>query len=290
MIRLRIAMMATLASFAAAGLSAAPAPLEPGWSVRLVTGSLGHMMNGIAYDPVTTDLFLTADHGRQLHRVTQAGAATLIHSDASFVLDALAFDPGSRRLYVGGAGQTTVRELDEFGALIASIAVGQRVHGLAIGPGGALHLNFTDLGEIHRHAGGTFPLHAGGLCTPLDGLAFDGGGDGFAAEPGCDRVERVAAGGSPVTLAGVIAPRGVTVGMGSAFVTAFDGTVTRMAADGSEVTAFAGGFDAALGIHFAANGRLYVADFNTSELWEFRPDVTAAGRSSWGRLKILYRP
>lgn len=265
-------------------------PLEPGWTVRLVTSGLGHMMNGIAYDPVSTDLFLTADQGRQLHRVTQAGAATLIHSDASFVLDALAFDSEAHRLYVGGAGQTTVRELDEFGALIASIPVGQRVHGLAIGPGGALHLNFTDLGEIHRYSGGTIAFHAGGLCTPLDGLAFDAGGDAYAAEPVCDRVERVAAGGSPVAIGSVIAPRGVSAGMGSAFVTAFDGAVTRMAADGSEVVAFAGGFDAALGIHFAANGRLYVADFNTSELWEFRPDVTPVGRRSWGALKILYRP
>src|SRR5262245_428787 len=107
--RLRRAAVLLFAIAGAAPLHAAPTPLEPGWTARLVAGGLGHCMNGIAYDPVSTDLFVNADHGRKLYRITQAGVATLIHSDAVFDLDALAFDPVARRLYVGGAGQTRVR-------------------------------------------------------------------------------------------------------------------------------------------------------------------------------------
>jgi sugar lactone lactonase YvrE len=287
----RIAIL-ILAALWAAPAGAVPTPLEPGWAARRVANGLGHCMNGIAYDPVSTDLFVNADHGRKLYRITQSGAATLIHSsDTSFDLDALAFDPVARRLYVGGNGQTKIRTLDEFGVPLGDVPTVQRTTGITFAPDGQVYVCFTDPGEIHRYdtVANAFPLFAGGLCPSLDGLAFDPAGNAFVAEPLCDQEERVPAGGPGSPIGAIGAPRGVSYGDGSMFVTAFDAAVWRVKPDGSGVTAFANGFDAALGVHVAANGRIYVGDFNAAEIWEFRRLATPAARPSWGSLKLLYR-
>src|SRR5262245_53671398 len=289
--RLRAAAVLLITVAAAAPLQAAPTPLEPGWTARLVAGGLGHCMNGIAYDPVSTDLFVNADHGRKLYRVTQAGVATLVHSEAVFELGGLAFDPVARRLYVGGAGQTKLRILDESGVPLGEALTGQASSGITFAPDGQVYVCFSALGEIHRFDSGSFsfPLHAGGLCPSLDGLAFDAPGNAYVAETLCDQESRVPPGGPPSAIGAIAGPRGVTFGDGSVFVTAFDPAVWRVKPDGSGVTAFANGFDAALGVHFAANGRLYVGDFNAAEIWEFRRLPTPAERATWGGLKLLYR-
>jgi sugar lactone lactonase YvrE len=287
-----ILLITTLAPLStAAPLGAVPTPLESGWTARRVASGLGHCMNGIAYDPVSTDLFVNADHGRKLYRITQSGVATLIHSDASFDLDALAFDPVARRLYVGGAGQTRVRVLDEFGVPLGDVSSVARTNGITFAPDGQVYVAFTDAGEIHRFdtVSNAFPLFAGGLCPSLDGLSFDAAGHAFVAEPLCDQEQRVPAAGPPTPIGAIGAPRGVSVGDGSVFVTAFDSAVWRLEPDGSGARAFANGFDAALGVHFAANGRLYVGDFNAAEIWEFSRPVTPATRPSWGAIKLIYR-
>ncbi|MBI1796846.1 MAG: hypothetical protein HY076_09060 [Candidatus Eisenbacteria bacterium] len=283
--------LALAASLAAAPLAAAPTPLEPGWTARLVVSGIGHCMSGIAYDPVSTDLFVNADHGRKLYRVTQAGVATLIHSEPTFDLDALAFDPVARRLYVGGNGQTIVRMLDESGTPLGDLATVERATGITFAPDARVYVNFTDQGEIHRldPVSSTFPLWAGGLCASLDGIALDPAGNAYVSETLCDQEQRVPAGGAGVTIGSVAAPRGMTYGDGSLFVTAFDSAVWRVAPDGSGVTPFANGHDAALAVHFAANGRLYVGDFNAAEVWEYRRVATPVARPTWGGLKLLYR-
>ena len=102
-----------------ASAHAAPAPEEPGWAVRCVADGYGSLVNGIADDPVSSDLIHTESWSGAVYRVELfSGAKRVLHRSTDLLYDELAYDPAGRIIYVGGTRQTTLRKLDESGVLL----------------------------------------------------------------------------------------------------------------------------------------------------------------------------
>ena len=76
-----------LGTIASELVEAAPTPVEPGWTVRLVASGFGpnSLANGVAYDPGSTDLFVTdvgnGDPSRsKVWRISQSGSVTPLYT------------------------------------------------------------------------------------------------------------------------------------------------------------------------------------------------------------------
>ena len=132
LLRKALAIVTAFVGVSAASITmAAPTPLESGWTARKVASGVGAGLNNLAYDPLSTDLFVTEFSGHCVWRVTQAGVKTAIAADPGFVFQDLAFDPLTRRIFTGGYGQTTLRVLDVSGAVLANLAVPEPYNGIA---------------------------------------------------------------------------------------------------------------------------------------------------------------
>jgi sugar lactone lactonase YvrE len=123
-------------------------------------------------------------------------------------------------------------------------------------------------------AGGTPVTFAQGLQNPK-GLAFDGNGHLFVANPGTGAILRFnTPDATPVTFAaGLNSPVGVTFdAAGNLFVSdAADGAIFKYTTDGSRVD-FAVGLNQPAGIGFDSLGNLFVAEFNGGTLTKIAPN------------------
>ena len=279
----------------AAGASAAPTPQKPGWVVRLVASGFSLNFNGLAYDPITTDLFTTDFNTSGVYRVTQSGVVTQIYSAAGSGLscDEMAFDPGSRTLFFGGVAQTTLRRISEFGAFIEDITVPSAYTGLAFGPGGFLYLDTVFDKTILRYNPVThaFSTWASGVGTgTLEGLSFDPAGNAYVCGYGDGQEFKVTPANLTTGIGAVPVPIGSAWGMGFMFVTDWQaGNIWCVADDGSGQALFATGHAGTAGIAFANNGNVYVNDSGAGQIWEYSMKPTPARTLTWGGVKARYR-
>ncbi len=271
-------------------------PLEPGWTVRLVATGFTRLYNGVAYDPVSTDLFVADEGARTLYRVTQNGVKTAIHSDPDFAMDELAFDTVHRVVYLGGNLQDVLRKVAEDGTFLGDVTTPLRYTGLAMAPDGNLYLVGWYVPSMWRYdvGNGTFTEVHTNLGGNLEGLAFDPAGNAYVAVMSADAVLKVTPAGVRTTIATLVNPVGVSFGDGSVFVaTSCSGNIYRIAPDGSGTTNFAIGQYCTIGIHFGSDGRVYLNDGyyfpGDGGLWEYSPGVVPVESHSWGAVKSRYR-
>jgi len=269
---------------------AVPTPQEPGWSVRQVASGFGQNFNGLAYDPVSTDLFVTDYNLETIFRVTLAGVKTPVYSATDIDYDEMAFDPIGRILYFGGVSQTTLRKVTEAGVFVEDVTVPTGYTGTAFAPDGNLYVNYWIPGALARYNPGddSFTTIAVTDCG-MEGLTFDPVGNAYAAGYGCGAIFKVTPGGVISTVGSISGPIGASYGDGSIFVTNTTGTIFRVAPDGSGVTTFADGHTACSGIHFASNGNLYVNDHGSGTLWEYSDVPIGVETLAWSKIKSLYR-
>ncbi len=268
-----------------------PIPLEPGWSVRLLAGGLGRLGGGLAYDPVSTDLFVTGlveapgpTLDNRVYRITQFGEVTTIHSALIFEdnrqFSYLSFDPISRIVYFNPGDATfpprPLRKIDEFGAFIEDVpSSGGYVMftGMSFAPDGKLYLNGKRIGQIgygiarYNDDDDTFAtVHPAVGFSMNYGLSFDPPGNAYVA--GGSGFFQVDTSGTITELSG-LSYIGSTFGDGSGFASdGGGGSIWRVASDGSGRSQFATGHISAKELFFADNGRLYVIDRGQA-IWEY---------------------
>ncbi len=271
-VRRGAATAAMLLGTIAAGLSA-PNPLESGWSVRKVADGFSQNFNGLAYDPVSTDLFVTDYSASTIYRVTQAGVKTAIYSATDIAYDEMAFNPVTRRIYFGGVAQTNLRVIDEFGNFIKDVTSPNKYTGLAFAPDGYLYVNSAFTNEISRFDDtfDTFTVvHTGVGTSTLEGLGFDALGNAYVAEYDSGEALKVDPGGTVTNLGAVFNIIGSTFGDGSMFATDYGGgNIWRIDPSGGGITKFADGHISSSGLNFASNGRLYVNADGLGALYEY---------------------
>lgn len=268
---------------------AQPMTLELGWTVRQVAAGLFFGGNVPAYDPISTDLFVTGIgsgtpgfYGNHVYRITQLGMTTEIYSEdvspGGTNFSYLAFDPVSRIVYFnsGGSGPTNIRKIDEFGNFIEDVAAPSRDHltGMAFAPDGKLYLNRLQRGhnstgiDRYNENDDTFTTVHDAVGFGLNkGLAFDRASNAYVAGDGLLKVETS---GTVTRIAALDGTWGSAFGNGSAFTTTFmagSGKIFRVAPDGSGMSLFATGHESAPDLHFGGNGRLYAVDDRS--IWEY---------------------
>ncbi|MEY2548309.1 MAG: hypothetical protein QOD64_891 [Verrucomicrobiota bacterium] len=136
----------------------------------------------------------------------------------------------------------------------------------------------TNEGNIlrFRTLGGTPGTFATGLSNPK-GLAFDGNGHLYVADPGKNAVIvfTVPDGSGATFGANLNSPTGVTFdAAGFLYVSeAGSGDITKFGQDGTKTT-FAANTGASVGLAFDNNGNLYAADFTGGKINKFTPSGT----------------
>ncbi len=267
-----------------------PMPLEPGWTVREFADVFFTPSAGLAYDPVSTDLFVTGVEAggiNEVYRITQSGVKTAIFSEFVSAFDYqfsyLAFDPDSRIVYFNPGGSPgapqIIRKIDEFGNFIEDVTAPadiERLFGMTFAPDGKLYVNSIEAGQISTDIARyneeddtittVFPAVGVGQ---IPGLTFDREGNAYVN--GGTGVLKIDISGSVTAIAWLNCPSDVTFGDGSVFTAnpCATGNIWRVAADGSGRSRFATGHGLAEEVYFASNGRLYVADHFSYSIWEY---------------------
>lgn len=272
---------------------------------------------GVAVGP-TGDVYVTDTENHRVQHFTAVGAFVKqwgqFGPEGSQFRSPYGIGVGSDgSVYVADTGNYLLKKFNDYGALVWSY--GGFLNGfrtmacVGVAPSGVIHVSVPsgNLIRMVSPAGdylGYVTTRYGAIDYPT-GIAVNAAGDVFVAEQFKHRVTRLSAGGSLLLQWGVFGtangqfqqPIGVAIDR-AGLVHVLESAGNRVQVftqDGTYVSqwgsagAGAGQFHNPMGIAIAPSGDVYIADTENCRIQRFSQVPTPTTRSSWSRVKQLYR-
>jgi streptogramin lyase len=270
-------------------LFADPVVNDPSYSVELVASGL-NAAHGVAIGP-TGDIFVSNYYGT-VFKIDQVTHAVQVYASLPPYGENLAFDNSGNLFVLSGTGapRDVLQVFPDGTSTVFSATGGSHTVGLAVGPDGYLYLGNTGDGTISRigPSGGTATTILSGLGAPR-GVCFDKPGNLYIADTATGDILKAP---PPYTAYSVVATLGsnrgtfLEVDSSGVLYVSDDPTASIYKVEGGVITLFASGFAGPsnppalgpLGLHFDAQGNLYVAD--AGNLWKitgFAPPPAVSG-------------
>lgn len=316
--RSRLPWLLGIALFAFTGLAQAQVPTYVGqWGVFGTEAGQFKYPRGVAVGP-TGDVYVTDTENSRIQHFTATGG--FVKQWGEFGVGAAQFrvpygiGVGSdRSVYVADADQRRVEKFNDYGTFVwlyggpFPVTLNHPA-GIAVTASGDVYL--SDFGPLFAFSSdgayiGKLPTNSSLRLDDPVGIAVAMNGDVYVAEPFRHRITRVSASGVILQRWGTFGtangqfqqPIGIAID-GSGFihvlelqgnrVQVFTPTGTYVTQWGS-VGAGPGQFNHPYGIAIAPDGDFYVADTENCRIQRFSQTPTPTTRSSWSRVKQLYR-
>ncbi len=300
-------------------LALAQAPIYVGqWGVFGTEAGQFKYPRGVAVG-TTGDVYVTDTENSRIQHFTAAGA--FVKKWGEFGTEALQFrvpfgigvdSDGS--VYVADVQNRLLKKFNDYAGLTWAYggeyaSTFRTMAGVAVAASGIIFVSVEGDSRVYRVAStgsslGPSPFGFGNVDNPV-GVAVTGSGDFFVAEQHRHRITRLSATGTVVRRWGTFGtangqfqqPIGIAIdASGLVYVLECAGNrVQVFTQEGVYVTQWGsfgtgpGQFQAPMGIAIAPGGDVYVADTENCRIQRFSQAATATARSSWTRVKQLYR-
>lgn len=298
------------------GTVSAQAPSYAGqWGVFGTEAGQFKYPRGVAVGP-TGDVYVTDSENSRIQHFTATGG--FVKQWGEFGVSASQFrlpwgiGVGSdRSVYVADFDARRVKKFNDYGAWVwtygGDMVLGVSFSGITVAPSGTVHVSSSGPVFLLAPEGsllGYFPSRNFGLDFPV-GVAVAANGEVFVAEQFKHRVTRFSAQGTVLGRWGAFGtangqfqqPIDIAID-GSGFVHVLElrgNRVQVFTPNGTYVTQWGspgagpGQFQDPYGIAIAPSGDFYIADTENCRIQRFSHSPTPTARSSWTRVKQLYR-